>query len=287
MAAPAPQKKKSDLMVRTGTGIVFGTVVIGGIVWHHYSFVALMGLLVVLSVREFYSITKPTRRRNKVSSLYLPLAILVSVGLYIAAFAHANGYIDGGYLFALPALLLLYFTLELFSESKDAFQNIGHNVLSVVYLVSPFALLQFLVVSQGAYDWRPVLAIIVLIWSNDVFAYLVGRQIGRTKLLSRISPGKTIEGNAGGVAGCVGMAVALSHLMPVAGWELADWITIAIITSIFATIGDLVESMLKRNLGIKDSGTLLPGHGGVLDRFDAFYFTVPVVVAYLALRGLL
>jgi phosphatidate cytidylyltransferase len=280
-------KKKSDFWVRTGTGLIMGAVVIGSIIGSQYSFAALMAVVMLLSVREFYNITAPTRTTNKATPYYLPLILLLGATLYVGAYLYANGFIGGHYLLMVPAMLLLFFVLELFADSKDAFYNISLNVVSLVYLAFPFMLVQFLVLGAYGYSWRPMMAVLLLIWANDISAYLVGRQIGKTKLLSRISPGKTIEGSAGGVVGCALIAVGLYYLMPVEGWEIMDWVVIAILTSTFATVGDLIESMLKRNLGIKDSGTLLPGHGGVLDRFDAFFFTVPFVVAYLAVRGLL
>ncbi len=280
-------KKKSDFWVRTATGLTMGAVIIGSIIASQYSFVVLMAVVMLLSVREFYTITTPMRSPNRVTPFYLPLTFLFAGTLYAGAYLYANGIIDGHYLLALPAMLLLYFTLEIFADSKDAFQNISLNIVTLAYLVFPFMLVQFLVLGTEGYSWRPMMAVLFLIWANDISAYMVGRQIGKTKLLPRISPGKTIEGSAGGVVGCALIAVGLYYLMPVEGWEIMDWVIIAVLTSTFATIGDLVESMLKRNLGIKDSGTLLPGHGGMLDRFDAFYFTVPFVVAYLALRGLL
>lgn len=285
---PKPeQKKKSDLGIRTVTGLTFGAVVIGCIVFHQYTFAALMGLVMLLSVKEFFTITLPTRKHNRVKSYYLPLLFVVSALMYAGAFLQANAYISGHLVLLVPALFFLFFVLELFADSKDAFHNISLNIVTLCYLVLPFMLVQYLVLGAEGYTWRPMMSVLFLIWANDSCAYLVGRKIGKTKLLPRISPGKTIEGSLGGVAGCAATAIGLYYLLPIEGWLLYDWVAIAILTSIFATVGDLVESMLKRNLNIKDSGTLLPGHGGILDRFDAFYFTIPAVVAYLALRGLL
>lgn len=286
-ANPEP-KKKSDLGIRTVTGLTFGAVVIACIVLHQYSFAALMGVTMLLSVREFYNITLPTRTPNRVTAYYLPLLLSASIVMYVEAFMLAQGYSKGSLLLLMPLLFFVFFVLEVFADSKDAFRNIALNIVTLCYLVFPFMLVQYLVLdASGGYNWRPMLGVLFLIWANDVFAYLVGRKLGKTKLLPRISPGKTIEGSLGGVVGCVLTAVGFFYLFPVEGWLIWDWMAIAIITSIFATLGDLVESMLKRNLGIKDSGTLLPGHGGVLDRFDAFYFTVPFVVGYLVLRGLI
>jgi phosphatidate cytidylyltransferase len=121
----------------------------------------------------------------------------------------------------------------------------------------------------------------LLIWSNDAFAYAVGSLIGKHKLFPRISPGKTWEGTLGGIFFNFVVAYLLSLLFPVLG--LRDWAVIAAIVSIFATFGDLVESMMKRSLNIKDTGNLFPGHGGMLDRFDAYFFAIPFVAAYLFL----
>ncbi|CAN5193900.1 phosphatidate cytidylyltransferase [soil metagenome] len=294
MAAPKPeQKKKSDLVTRTITGLIFGGVVAACIVWNLYSLMALMGIVMVLSLREFYTITKRHRVDSKVKGWYLPLVTLVAAGIYLAAFADSYGYLEEhgphiNLLLLVPGIFLFFFVLELFSQAKEPFRNIGHHMLAFAYLVFPFTLLAYLTHSvDGTYDWRPVLGIVFLIWANDSSAYLVGRTLGKTKLFPRISPGKTIEGSVGGVVGCAIVAIGLFYLIPVNGWEMYDWVVVAILASTFATFGDLVESMLKRNLGIKDSGTMLPGHGGILDRFDAFYFTIPLVVAYLAMRGLI
>jgi phosphatidate cytidylyltransferase len=128
---------------------------------------------------------------------------------------------------------------------------------------------------------RIILGFFILIWSNDTFAYLVGRSVGKTKLFQRISPGKTWEGTVGGVICTQGIAYALSIYFT--ELEPIHWHVVAVIVSVFGTLGDLVESMFKRSLGVKDSGNILPGHGGILDRFDAVLVAAPFVVAYLSL----
>ncbi|MFT7451963.1 MAG: phosphatidate cytidylyltransferase [Patescibacteria group bacterium] len=177
-----------------------------------------------------------------------------------------------------PTLFLL-FIFELFSASKTPFANVAYIILGIVYIGIPFALLVLIAYRTGSFSTNIILGMLLLTWTNDTGAYLVGSQIGKTPLLPRISPKKTWEGSLGGVA--VGLLVAYLLSLFFEDLNLIEWIILAIIVVIFGSIGDLIESMLKRSRGVKDSGTLLPGHGGFLDRFDAFYFLIPFAAAYL------
>jgi phosphatidate cytidylyltransferase len=134
---------------------------------------------------------------------------------------------------------------------------------------------------MAPYNYHYVLGVILLIWASDVCAYLVGSLIGRNKLYERISPGKTWEGSIGATILTIGCSFIIARWFP----ELAlkHWIIISVLVSIFGTIGDLVESMLKRQAGVKDSGRIMPGHGGILDRFDSLLFVSPFIYAYLIL----
>ena len=276
--------KKADFWVRTRTALFLAIVVIGGMLWNTWSFLALMAAISLLSINEYSNIIKPVVGQNRTSKLYKPYMLLVAALGFAGSALHVLGYIGPWYLAFAPALLFGFFVLELFSASEKPFPNIGLNILGVVYLTAPFMVLNYIALHGGEYNSLLVLGILLLIWANDVSAYLVGRQIGRVKLMERISPGKSREGSAAGVLGAMAASVLMYYLFKVPGLELYDWLVIAALVSIFATVGDLSESMLKRSLGIKDSGNLLPGHGGMLDRFDALYFAVPFVAAYLFLR---
>ena len=276
--------KKADFWVRTRTALFLAIVVIGGMLWNTWSFLALMAAISLLSVNEYSNIIKPVVGDNRSSKLYKPYMLLVTALGFAGSALHVLGYIGPSYLILMPVLLFGFFVLELFSASEKPFPNIGLNLLGVIYLMSPFMVLNYMALRGGEYNSLLVLGILLLIWANDVSAYLVGRQIGRVKLMERISPGKSREGSAAGVVGAMAAGVLMYYLFNVPGLELYDWVVIAALVSIFATVGDLCESMLKRSLGIKDSGNLLPGHGGMLDRFDALYFAVPFVAAYLFLR---
>lgn len=195
------------------------------------------------------------------------------------------------FLFVVVATFFL-FLLELFSSPSKPFSNIGTYLLGLFYISAPFSFLVILsndfVVnsSEGIallhHDFYPnrVFGLLWLVWTNDTAAYIIGSKIGRTKLFERISPKKTWEGTVGGAIFTVGMAWGLAQVFP-SDFTVNQWLVLGAVVGLFGTLGDLVESMLKRSVGVKDSGTLLPGHGGLLDRFDAFIFVLPF--AWLAL----
>jgi len=150
----------------------------------------------------------------------------------------------------------------------------------LIYVAVPFAILNFLCVYKGNYTYQLLIPIFILIWANDTFAYLTGITIGRTKFFESISPKKTWEGTIGGIIFTMVFGYFLNHYFTILTGK--QWMLIAMVVSFFGIIGDLVESMLKRNLGIKDSGFFLPGHGGFLDRFDSFIFAVPFVYVVIS-----
>jgi len=181
----------------------------------------------------------------------------------------------------------LFFIHELFIDSEKPAQNIAVISLGIACISLPLGLVQRLIFYNGR-NWSVqnfgiVLAILLLIWTNDTMAYFIGRWIGKNKLLERISPKKTWEGFFGGLVFSVIAGLLIFKWMQT--FDAVTWIGIAVIVSVFGTVGDLFQSMLKRKAGVKDSGKLLPGHGGVYDRFDAFIFCVPFAFAYLQLTG--
>ena len=182
-------------------------------------------------------------------------------------------------------IMLVYFTfiLALVSSRKIGRQYLGKNFLTLMYIAIPFSLLIKIpyLNFEGSFDTSIIIGIFILIWSNDVFAFLIGKNFGKHKLIERVSPNKTVEGFLGGfiftfVAGYF-VAKYCPSIQPV------QWFTIAIIVSIFGVFGDLIESMFKRQAKIKDSSNLLPGHGGFLDRLDSIIFATPFVFIYLFL----
>lgn len=182
-------------------------------------------------------------------------------------------------------IIVLYFTLitALVSSRKIAIQYLGRIFLSLIYVIIPFSLLIKIpyLNFDNTFDTSVILGIFILVWSNDVFAFLIGKNFGKNKLIERVSPNKTIEGFLGGflftfIAGFIVSKFCLS-ILPI------QWFTIAILVSIFGVLGDLIESMFKRQANLKDSSNFIPGHGGFLDRLDSIIFAVPFIYIYLFL----
>lgn len=173
------------------------------------------------------------------------------------------------------------FIAELYRKKKQPFHNIAFTLTGLLYTVLPFGLLSEIASFRDAYNPGILLGYFVLIWTSDTFAYLIGRKIGKNRLFERISPKKSWEGSAGGAVAAIAMAMLLSRIYP--DIEVWIWMVMSSIIVITGTLGDLTESLLKRSLNVKDSGNILPGHGGLLDRFDAILLSAPFVWAFLSL----
>lgn len=182
-------------------------------------------------------------------------------------------------MFLLPPIIILTLVAELYRKKQAPFTNIALTLVAVLYIAAPFSLLILMGFLHGAYSWHIILGTVFLIWTSDSGAYFSGKTFGKTKLFERISPGKTWEGWLGGTLLSLGVAYVLSLYLH--DLDLPHWLGVAAIVSVFGVLGDLVESMLKRSLQVKDSGSLLPGHGGILDRFDSLLMVVPFIIAFL------
>lgn len=264
---------------RAITGTIFvivlvGTIILGG--WYMHS---LFGLIAILGLNEFYNLFQKTEvKPNKFIGLILATSIyaLIISANYVAS---DNFRFLSGVIIALVfSSLILAGILELFRNNSSPFQNISVTLVGIFYVVFPFTLINFLpefaqIKTIDDKYWS-ILSIFILIWSNDTFAYLTGRLIGKHKLFERISPKKTWEGFTGGILFSVIAGLVLAYFLD---WSYPKMIAYGLIVGIFGTAGDLVESMLKRSVDIKDSGNILPGHGGILDRFDAVLFVVPII----------
>jgi len=265
---------------RVLTAVVFVVVMVGGVYLHPFSLVALFLLIAAMSLWEYFDLTliKNNSRRKWIGLLLGLFPFLLSALYNLPNLELAHDFLYNGILLFFP-LVALSFVFELYTSSEKPFANIGVLLLGVFYIGIPLAFVPMMAFRAGVFQPNIIFGLLLLTWANDTGAYLIGSQIGRTKLFPRISPKKTWEGSLGGVV----VAFLAAYLLSMVFKDLAlkDWLILALLVSIFGSIGDLVESMLKRSLNIKDSGTLLPGHGGMLDRFDAFLFLLPFAAAYL------
>jgi len=204
--------------------------------------------------------------------------------LYILVLLFLLGYVDPNIILLGLPIIFFVFIAEIFRKESNSVGNISFSIFGFIYIVSPLALINFLFYPGLEYDTHYtyfLLGFFILIWLHDIFAYLTGILIGKHKLLERISPKKTWEGSIGGAFFTVVGAYFLSILFH--EMNLLEWIGLAIIIIIFGTFGDLFESMLKRKLEMKDSGNIMPGHGGILDRLDSILIATPFVFIYFVL----
>ena len=271
-----------SLKTRSITGILFGTVMIFGTIIHPWSSALLYFVVGLVCFWEFFNLVFCEDGRSTWNFLRRGLALVLGL---LPALALAYGFSGGGGALGLGAYLLPLYVLplliELFGASSKPFQNAGHVYLGLFYLGLPTALLTYLSLVHASGPWL-ILGIMLLVWTNDVFAYLVGSKLGKTKLIPRVSPGKTWEGSAGGWISTMILAAGMPWLFGQVDLNSLEWAALGLCAAVFGSLGDLVESILKRSLGIKDSGNILPGHGGFLDRFDAFLLALPFA-AYLVL----
>ena len=278
-----------NLMVRTLSGLVLVAVFVGAVLGSQWSFGALLLLILVGGQTEFYKLARETGLSPQ-RWMGLAVGVLLFALNFIVFRQFSRSVTDeaGGavlYLLLYIGLLLpTLFVCELFRRSATPLANLGATLLGVLYVAVPLSLLLYVPVLAGDGVWRPetVLCYIFIIWANDVFAYLVGMTFGRHRLCERLSPKKSWEGFFGGLAGAVATGLAAAYAPEANYWV---WGGLALVASLSGVAGDLVESMFKREAGVKDSGQVIPGHGGVLDRFDALLLSAPYVFLYLLLVG--
>ncbi|MFN3530283.1 MAG: phosphatidate cytidylyltransferase [Bacteroidia bacterium] len=268
----------NNLLQRILTGIVLTGLIIGTLLAGFYFFSLFFLFISLVGLFEFYRMAAPkVKKRDYFSSLFAGAAIYVICALTAAEIVPFE------WLELLIPICAWFFLVELYKNREKPFENVGLTVLGLIYITLPFSLLNYMAfLPFGYYNYELVLGIFLFLWVSDSGAYVVGRLIGRTKLFERISPNKTIEGSVGGILAALLLAwFAVQHMFDTL--DGIDWLVVAAIVSVSGIYGDLIESLLKRSFGRKDSGSLLPGHGGVLDRFDSLILSAPMVYAYIRL----
>ena len=277
--------KLRNLLVRGASGVVLFGVVLGAAFLGYWGFGALMLLITVVGVWEFYQLAMakgamPQRCMGIVTSILLLVTAFSAILLAVPCVESAVGELLPFVLLATIAAFALIFFVEVFRNKENPTQNIASTIMGVIYVALPMSLMLFIPFMLSPDRWNPwiFLFYLFLVWGNDVFAYLVGISIGRHKMCPRLSPKKSWEGFFGGVLGSLAMGVLGAYV--VEGNYLV-WLGLALVVSLSSVVGDLVESMFKRDAGVKDSGNFIPGHGGMLDRFDALILSAPFAFVYL------
>lgn len=271
------------LIVRTLTGAAFVAALIGSMLYNHSSFGAMFMLVTLLAVNEFCTLIE----QYKKTTFNKWLAIAGGGFLFIASFFAFHFEIGNVLTLFVPYMAIVAYTFigQLFNKSGKTLDNLAYFVLSQVYAALPFALLNILAIGENGYSYLLPLSIFIFIWSNDTGAFCFGCMLGKHKMFERVSPKKTWEGFAGGAFTAVVAGVILSNFSDI--MNIYQWAGMALTVVATATLGDLIESSMKREMQIKDSGNMLPGHGGILDRFDSTLLAVPGVIIYLNLIGIL
>lgn len=274
---------------RTLTGAWIVIFILGGFWLHPLSFF-LTGLILLIGTQyEYYMMIRNTGVRPQ-----LIAGMITGIIVYVISTLIALGVIPkNSFLILLPAMLIIM-VFELYRKQEKPFDSLAHTFFPVIYTAIPFSMFPFAAFSRTglnsllphpAINFSPgiIIGFFLLIWANDTAAYLTGMSFGKHKLFERISPKKTWEGFTGGIIIASVAAWFLSGWLGVV--DRTQWVIIALIISVAGTYGDLIESMLKRSTGVKDSGTIMPGHGGFLDRFDSAIISFPLVYLFISLFG--
>ncbi len=266
---------------RAITGAIFVIVLLGAILWNQYTFYSLFVIITLLGILEFNRITT-----NELHRPQKYFGTVITIALFIMSNVYVMRGINPAWFLILISLVFLMFIFELRTKAAMPFNNIAITLVGIFYIGVPFSMLNGIaypeIIKDSGYSPHILLGMIYMIWANDTGAYLVGRKFGKYKLFERISPKKTWEGSFGGAV----FALLGAYIISIYYTDLIliDWFAISLIVILMGNFGDLVESLLKRSLNIKDSGTILPGHGGILDRFDSIIMAAPFVLLYIVLR---
>ncbi len=278
--------KQKNLIVRTITGILFVACMVSCFL-DPYGMVFLFALITGLSIWEYCGLVN----QKEDVTINRFIATVAGVYFFLAVAAFRTGYATNFVIFVPYLLTIVYlFISELYTGNKDAINDWAYTMLSQMYIALPFSMINILAFEHSAFDGQLhfdtllPLSIFIFLWTNDTGAYCSGSLFGKHKLFPRVSPGKSWEGSIGGGIFVIIAALVIGYIAndgEAHRLSIAGWVGLGLVVVFFGTWGDLVESLFKRTLGVKDSGNLLPGHGGMLDRFDSSLMAIPAAVIYL------
>lgn len=275
-----------NFIQRAITGLIFVAVLIGCIIGSPLSFGLLFSIISAMATAEFCNLM------NKYEGVCVNrnICVLGSVSLFLCFFYYGMNPAQTGIFIPYLIITIYLMVSELYLKKKHPLNSLAYAMLSQIYVGLPFALLNVLAFhsngwdSVSEYQFILPLSIFAFNWINDTGAYCTGMLLGKHPLFKRISPKKSWEGSIGGAVFSIAGAFALAYFFPI--MSTAAWVGMGLTVVVFGTWGDLTESLMKRHLGIKDSGNILPGHGGMLDRFDSAIMAIPAAVVYLYIISL-
>ena len=278
-----------NLIVRAITGILFVAVMVTGICFRGDAMILLFAFITGLTLWEYTDLVNQHVKDTNVNRF---ISTAAGVYLFLAFAGYCTDLVPSAAF--IPYLLTVVYLLisELYLQQKNPVQDWAYTMLGQMYIALPFSTINILAFQadptsgQVAYNWLLPMSVFIFLWTNDTGAYCVGSLFGKHRLFPRISPKKSWEGSIGGAVLVLIVAALISHFtteLSTVNYQLStiNWIGLALVVVIFGTWGDLVESLFKRTLGIKDSGNILPGHGGMLDRFDSSLLAIPAAVIYI------
>ncbi len=266
--------KLNNFQTRAIFGALYVAILLAGVLINPTIFTVVFGLVTVLALHEFYTLMEVNADVPLSKSLNVGGGLLLFLGFVLFA---VQGSTYGFIGFILYVLAL--FISELYLKRENPIQSIAYSLFGIVYIALPLALSTKLVFYDGDFHYEYFLALFVFIWVNDSFAYITGMLFGKHRLFERISPKKSWEGFFGGMFFSILSSLMFYHFFPTT--SVLVWMGMATVVVVFGTLGDLFESLIKRTLGVKDSGNMIPGHGGILDRFDSTLFAILGVVVFL------
>lgn len=281
-----------NFITRTITGILFVAIMVTGICLRGDAMILLFTLITGLTLWEFTGLVNEHVADTTVNRFITTAA---GVYLFLAFAGYCTGIVPPSAFIPYLLTLIYLFISELYLKQKNPIQDWAYTMLSQLYIALPFSMINVLsfqadpLTGQIAYHWLLPMSVFIFLWANDTGAYCAGSLFGRHKLFPRVSPGKTWEGSIGGAVIVLIIAAVISYFagsdtsLSTLNAQLSTlkWLGLGLVVVFFGTWGDLVESLFKRTLGIKDSGNILPGHGGMLDRFDSSLMAIPAAVIYL------
>ena len=278
--------KLTNMTVRAFTGVLFVTIMVTCF-FQPIAMVFLFALITCLSLWEYSGLV------NNIEDVTINrfISTVAGVYLFLAISAINSGFVQTNAVFMPYLLTIIYlFVSELYTKNKNAIHDLSYTMLGQMYVALPLSMINVLAFRTATdgnihFYYLLPLSVFIFLWTNDTGAYCVGSLFGKHKLFPRISPAKSWEGSIGGGVLVLVAAFLVSLLDQshgnLSGLNTLQWLGLGLVVTVFGTWGDLVESLIKRTLGIKDSGTILPGHGGMLDRFDSSLLAIPASAVYI------